>query len=295
MKYLIGLVIFFFSVNIFAKQQDIVAVVNDEPITMYEFTARKKMVIALNKVDNSDPHTDKQLNKNVLNLLIDEELLNQHAEKTGIKISEPEIDSAILTIEERNKMPKGYLLQYMRELGVSADSFKKQIKSDLIKYNIISNLSNSISVSPKELDIAVINSGYEDVNITAWIFTSLNSDEKNLNKMQKLQKTLTDCSNIENKLYADFAIGEKIERKLKDLGDKTKSVILDTNENSCSNVYQEDGKFKLVLVCTKKASVSGEEIDKVKGFLSNQKMSKKAEKFFKDLKSKAYINILLKD
>lgn len=295
MKYLIGLVIFFFSVNIFAKQQDIVAVVNDEPITMYEFTARKKMVIALNKVDNSDPHTDKQLNKNVLNLLIDEELLNQHAKKTGIKISEPEIDSAILTIEERNKMPKGYLLQYMRELGVSADSFKKQIKSDLIKYNIISNLSNSISVSPKELDIAVINSGYEDFNITAWIFTSLNSDEKNLNKMQKLQKTLTDCSNIENKLYADFAIGEKIERKLKDLGDKTKSVILDTNENSCSNVYQEDGKFKLVLVCTKKASVSGEEIDKVKGFLSNQKMSKKAEKFFKDLKSKAYINILLKD
>ena len=295
MKYLIGLIILFFSVNVSAKQQDIVAVVNDKPITMYEFTARKKMVIALNKVDNSDLNTDKQLNKNVLNLLIEEELLNQHAEKTGIKISEPEIDSAILTIEERNKMPKGYLLQYMRELGVSADSFKKQIKSDLIKYNIISNLSNSISVSPKELDIAVINSGYEDFNITAWIFTSLNSDEKNLNKMQKLQKTLTDCSNIENKLYADFAIGEKIERKLKDLGDKTKSVILDTNENSCSNVYQEDGKFKLVLVCTKKAFVSGEEIDKVKGFLSNQKMSKKAEKFFKDLKSKAYINILLKD
>ena len=36
--------------------------------------------------------------------------------------------------------------------------------------------------------------------------------------------------------------------------------ILDTNENSCSNVYQEDGKFKLVLICTKKASVAGEEI-----------------------------------
>jgi hypothetical protein len=262
---------------------------------MYEFTARKKMVIALNKVDNSDINTDKQLNKNVLNLLIEEELLNQHAEKTGIKISEPEIDSAILTIEERNKMPKGHLLQYMRELGVSADSFKKQIKSELIKYNIISNLSNSISVSPKELDVAVINSGYEDFNITAWIFASLNSDDKNLNKMQKLQKSLTDCNKVENKLYADFAIGEKIEGKLKDLGDKTKSVILDTNENSCSNIYQEDGKFKLVLVCSKKASVSGDEINKVKSFLSNQKMSKKAEKFFKDLKSKAYINILLNE
>jgi hypothetical protein len=295
MKYLISIIIFFFSVNVFAKQQDIVAIVNDKPITMYEFTARKKMIIALNKVDNSDLTTDKQLNKNVLNLLIDEELLNQHAEKTGIKISEPEIDSAILTIEERNKMPKGYLLQYMKELGINADSFKKQIKSELIKYNIVSSLSNSISVSPKELDVAVINSGYEDFNITAWIFTSLNPDNKNLNKMQKLQKAPTDCNKIENKLYADFASSEKIERKLKDLGDKTKSVILDTNENSWSNIYQEDDKFKLVLVCTKKASVSGDEIDKVKSFLSTQKMSKKAEKFFKDLKSKAYISILLND
>lgn len=295
MKYLISIIIFFFSVNLFAKQRDIVAIVNDKPITMYEFTARKKMVIALNKVDNSDLITDKQLNKNVLNLLIDEELLNQHAEKTGIKISEPEIDSAILTIEERNKMPKGYLLQYMKELGINADSFKKQIKSELIKYNIVSNLSNSISVSPKELDVAVINSGYEDFNIKAWIFTPLNSEDKNLNKMQKLQKTPTDCNKIENKLYADFAMGEKIERKLQDLGDKTKSVVLDTNENSWSNIYQEDDKFKLVLVCTKKASVSGDEIDKVKSFLSTQKMSKKAKKFFKDLKSRAYISILLND
>ena len=115
-------------------------------------------------------------------------MLNQHAEKQELKISEPEIDSAILTIEERNKMPKGYLLQYMKELGINADSFKKQIKSELIKYNIVSNLSNSISVSPKELDVAVINSGYEDFNITTWIFTSLNSEDKNLNKMQNFRK-----------------------------------------------------------------------------------------------------------
>ena len=38
---------------------------NQSPCT--NLPARKKMVIALNKVDNSDPHTDKQLNKNVLN------------------------------------------------------------------------------------------------------------------------------------------------------------------------------------------------------------------------------------
>ena len=36
MKYLIGIIIFFFSVNVFAKQQDIVAIVNDKPIKVLD-------------------------------------------------------------------------------------------------------------------------------------------------------------------------------------------------------------------------------------------------------------------
>lgn len=293
MKYLISTILLLVSLNVSAGQQDIVAIVNDKPITMYEFNARKKMAIALNKIDNSNPQVDSRLSKDILNILIEEELLNQHAEKVGSKISKAEIDNAISTIEERNKMPKGYLLQHIRELGVNIDSFKQQIKSELIKYNIISSLSNSVSVSPKELDVAVINSGYEDFDITAWVFTSIDSEKKTLNQMEKLKKQLSSCNKVEEKSYASFANGEKLDRKLKDLEDNTKSVILDTNENSSSNIYQEDDKFKLVLVCTKKASVSGEDITKVKTFLSNHKMSQKAAKFFKDLKAKAYIKILL--
>ncbi len=293
MKYLISTILLLISVTALAKQQDIVAIVNDKPITMYEFTARKKMAIALNKIDNSNPQIDAQLNKDIINILIEEELLNQHWQKGGAKISKEEIDNAISIIEQRNKMPKGYLLQYMRELGVNIDSFKKQITSELIKYNIINFLSNSVSVSPKELDVAIINSGYDDFDITAWLFTSFDIENKTLNQMEKLRKHLTSCDKIEEKSYAGFASGEKIEHKLKDLEDKTKSVIFDTKENSSSNIYQEENKFKLVFVCTKKASVSGDDINKVRTFLSNNKMSKKAAKFFKDLKSKAYIKILL--
>ena len=293
MKYLISTILLLVSLNVLAERQDIVAIVNDKPITMYEFNARKKMAIALNKIDNSNPQVDAQLSKDILNILIEEELLNQHAEKVGGKISKAEIDNAISIIEQRNKMPKGYLLQYMRELGVSIDSFKKQIKSELVKYNIINLLSNSVSVSPKELDVAVINSGYDDFDITAWMFTSFDSENKTLKQMEKLKKQLSSCDKVEEKLYANFASAEKLDCKLKDLEDKTKSVVLDTKENSSSNIYQEDNKFKLAFVCNKKVSVSGDDINKVKTFLSNNKMSKKAAKFFKDLKSRAYIKILL--
>jgi hypothetical protein len=293
MKYLISIVLLLVSFKAVAGKQDIVAIVNDKPVTMYEFNSRKQMVIALNKIDNSNPQVNSQLNKDILNILIEEELLNQHAEKVGGKISKAEIDNAISTIEERNKMPKGHLLQHLKELGVSIDSFRKQIKSELIKYNIINILSNSVSVSPKELDIAVINSGYDDFDITAWQFTSFDSNDNSLKQMKKLSKRISSCDKLEEKLYNSFATSTQLNCKLKDLNDKTKSVVLDTKENSSSEVYQEDNKFKLIFVCAKKSSISGNDINKVKIFLSNNKMSKKAAKFFKDLKSKAYIKILL--
>jgi hypothetical protein len=293
MKYLISIVLLLVSFKAVAGKQDIVAIVNDKPVTMYEFNSRKQMVIALNKIDNSNPQVNSQLNKDILNILIEEELLNQHAEKVGGKISKAEIDNAISTIEERNKMPKGHLLQHLKELGVSIDSFRKQIKSELIKYNIINILSNSVSVSPKELDIAVINSGYDDFDITAWQFTSFDSNDNSLKQMKKLSKRISSCDKLEEKLYNSFATSTQLNCKLKDLNDKTKSVVLDTKENSSSEVYQEDDKFKLIFVCAKKSSISGNDINKVKIFLSNNKMSKKAAKFFKDLKSKAYIKILL--
>ena len=104
MKYLISTILLLVSLNVLAERQDIVAIVNDKPITMYEFNARKKMAIALNKIDNSNPQVDAQLSKDILNILIEEELLNQHAEKVGGKISKAEIDNAISIIEQRNKI-----------------------------------------------------------------------------------------------------------------------------------------------------------------------------------------------
>jgi len=294
MKYLINILLLLISFNTVASAQDIVAIVNDKPITMYEFKARKQLMVALNRIDTSNPATDRHLNQEILNILIEEELLNQHSDKVGAKISKEEIDNAIAVIEQRNKMPKGYLLEYMAKLGVNLDSFKKQIKGELIKYNIVNSLSNSVSISPKELDVAVINSGFEDFDISAWVFTSNDEEEKTLHQMQKLKKTLTNCDKVQEKSYSSFATAEKIDRKLKNLEDKTKSVVLDAKEGSSSNIYQEDGKFKLVLICAKKAGVSGDDINKVKTFLSNQKMSKKAAKFFKDLKAKAYVKVLMK-
>lgn len=291
-RYFFSAIVILICFSAFAKKGDIVALVNDKPITLYDFNARKKMAVTLNKIDISNPAVEHQLNKDIVNILIEEELLNQYAEKLGNKISKEEVDGAIATIEQRNNMPKGYLLQYIQEMGVDVNSFKQQIRGELIKYNIINTLSNSVSVSPSEIDVAYINSGTGDFITESWIFTSFDESDQSLNKMEKLKKQLPNCSKVEEKMYKDFANAEKFTGKVKSLDDKTKSVILDTKSGKTSNIYQEAGKFKLVLVCSKKSSVSGEDENKVRAFLSNHKMSRKAAKFFKDLRAKAYVKIL---
>lgn len=293
MKKILSLFVVLFSVSVLANLPDIVAIVNDQPITKYDFESRKKMAVVLNNIDVSDPTMDVRLNSDILNILIEEELLNQHAEKVGGAVSKADLDNAIATIEQRNNMPKNGMRAYLTEKGLDTESFRKQIKGELIKYNIISSLSQSVSVSQMELDVALINNNDQDFDVEIWVFTSRETGDKSLSQMQLLKKRLVSCNKVEDKLYTDFADGEKFDRPLKQMPDKTQSVVLDTKIGSSSRVYKEENKFKLVFVCKKDPAISSGDLNKIKSFLSNKKMSQKAAKFFKDLRAKAYIKLMI--
>lgn len=292
MKKLISIFLVLLTFNALADLPDVVAFVNDQPITKYDFESRKKMILVLNNIDASEPEVSRQIDRDILNILIEEELLNQHAEKVGGEIKEEEIDNAILSIEQRNKMPKGGMAAHMKANNLDMETFRKQIKGELIKSNIINSLSQSISVSPNEMEIALINS-YQDFDIEAWIFTSRHGDEKSKKNMQLLKKRLTSCNKVDDKLYADFADGEKFDRKLSALPENTQSVVLDTKVGTSSNIYKQGDLFKMVFVCKKDSGVSKNDLNKIKSFLSNKKMSKKATKFFKDQKMKSNIKIMV--
>ena len=293
MNKLLCLFLILFSATAFAKMPDIIALVNDKPITKYDLETRKQMARVLNNIDSSDPSLEARLNSDIINILIEEELLNQHAQKVGGTISEEEINQSIETIEQRNNMSKGGMRTYLVEKNVDIDSFRKQIKGELLKHNIINSLSRSVSVSPTELDVAIINSGNQDLNVEAWVFTSRKSEDKDLRNMQLLKKRLIACDKVVDKLYVEFADGEKFDRKLLEMPVKTQSIILDTKVGSSSSIYKEDDKFKMVLVCKKNTDVSNGDLNKLKSFLSNKKMSKKAVKFFRDLRSQAYVKIMI--
>jgi len=292
MKKFISFIIILFVNTAFADIPDIVAVVNDKPITKYDFEPRRKMAILLSNIDTSNPTISARLNQDILNILIEEEMLNQHLEKIGRKISKEELSNAISSMEQQRKMQKGGIKEYLSEKGVDMSSFEKQIRGELIKHQIINSLSQSVSVSEEELQFTAINAD-QNLEVEAWVFTSKKNDNDSFEKMKNLRRKLYSCNKMDEKIYQKFADGEKFDRNLKEMQNNTKSVVVDTQVGSSGSVYQENGRFKLVFVCKKDNKASDNELNKIKSFLSNKKMSQKAQKFFKDLKEKSYIQKMI--
>lgn len=293
MKKLFGLFIILLSINVCADMPDIVASVNDYPITRHDFESRKDLIISLNNVDLSEPFAEMKLNSQILDSLIDEELLNQHAQKIGANITREQLDKAILSVEERNNMQPGGMAIYLQERGLDIETYRRQIRAEMIKQNIVNSMSYSVSVSENEVDTVLNNAKNENYDIEAWVFTSKSNSEKNLNQMKSLRSKLKSCDKMNEKAFEKFADAEKFDRKFSKLPDNTKSVIMDTKVGSFSPVYKEDDSFKLVFVCKKDRTITSAELTNLETSLSNRKTSQKALKLFKDLRSKAYINIMM--
>ena len=279
-----------------AKLPDIVAVVNDQPITANDFKARKKMILSLSGIDEDDARMNMRLlDRNILNTLIEEELLNQYTAKNRHKISEKEIANGIRITEERNKIPEGQLIPYLQSRGISVESFKAQIKGELIKSDIAGALSRSVSISPKELDIAIINVAAKDFDVQAYLATAKENDDQHYTALQKLRKQLS-CQNVNEKLYRNFASVQKYEGKISNLPSKTQTIVQEADLGVPSTPYTQDNQLQMARVCKREVIyLSNQDQARLTAFLSNKKMSQKAQKLFRDMKAKAYIKIYLPD
>ncbi|AJQ52097.1 SurA N-terminal domain-containing protein [Rickettsia conorii] len=293
MRNLLLIITVFFTFNVAqASLPNIVASVNDEPITLNEFRARKKMIMALNNVESLTPAQDKQLSDLALKSLIDESLLFQYAGDR--EILQEEIDNAIKSIEDRNKMPHGSLLQYLKSRSVNPDSFISQIKSELIKMNILSSLSRSVQVSNKEIDVAILSSDQKDVEISMQVFTSKDGGNKAFTQMNNLKNRLTKCVDVKKSLYDNFATMQIITDKLSKIEGIKQTIVKDLTPDKASNVFKVNNKFEITLVCSKKIlNVNEDENNYVVNFLTNKKISQKAQKMFENMRKKAAIKIML--
>ncbi|MFP6730704.1 MAG: peptidylprolyl isomerase [Alphaproteobacteria bacterium] len=134
------------------EMQRIAAVVNDEAISFFDVFERVKLVVATSGLDGS-PGVIQRITPQVLRALIDEHLRLQEGVRRNIDVSEDEIDRAINTIEQDNRMPSGSFLKFLEENRISVETLETRVRSELVWSKLVNRrVRRSVTISDEDID-----------------------------------------------------------------------------------------------------------------------------------------------
>ncbi len=161
--------------------QRIVALVNDDVISLYDLQSRLRLALVSSGLQGT-PEDVGRLQPQVLRGLIDEKLQAQEANRLGISVAEAEINEAITRIERSNRMNPGGFDEFIRQANVERATIHEQIRVGLAWQKVIQRrLRPTLEVSDEEIDeqIERLASGQgRTENLLAEIFLAVDSPEQ---------------------------------------------------------------------------------------------------------------------
>ena len=188
-NYLLFLIILIIFNKLHATKIEILAKVNNQIITNIDLESRLNLAIEISNIPD-EVKFRKQIRQQMLNLLIDENLKIQEAERYGILISSAEVYSEISILEQRLKLPKDSLIKSFKKKNIPEIVIYNQIRGQLLWNKIISvRIANNISISNKQTEEAlknfIKNSGEVEYNISE-IFISSNLNNEEISSEEKI-------------------------------------------------------------------------------------------------------------
>ncbi len=259
-KYFLFVFIFIIHSNLNTTKIEILAKINNQIITNIDLEYRLNLAMEISNIPN-EVKFRKQIRQQMLNLLIDENLKIQEAEKYGILISSAEVYSEISRLEQRLKLPKDTLIKNFREKNIPEIVIYNQIRGQLLWNKIISyRIANNISISNKQKEEAlqnvINNSGEVEYNISEiYISSSSNNLEDSLeeriysiyNKANPsnftiLAQQFSDGALNINSWYRESALNKEVINAIKNL--KIGNITKPIKTNSGVHIYLLNDKRK---------------------------------------------------
>ncbi len=114
--------------------QGIAAIVNNEIITGYDLNARIRFTLFSSGLS---PDLYKRIAPQVLGALIDEKLKLQEATRKKIRVPRKDLQRAIRSVEQRNKLLPGGMINLLKSNRIDPSTFERQIESDLAWNSIV--------------------------------------------------------------------------------------------------------------------------------------------------------------
>ncbi len=135
--------------------QRIIAVVNEDAVSLFDLRERIKMFIFSSNMRDSAKMRER-LAPQVLRALIDEKLQKQAAKRDNIEVDRKEVDKALRSIEKQNGMPTGGLKIRLEEAGVRMSTLVDQIETTIAWSKLINRrMTRNIVIGDNQIDEAL--------------------------------------------------------------------------------------------------------------------------------------------
>jgi peptidyl-prolyl cis-trans isomerase SurA len=324
--FLTFLSIFFLSLNqtSFAETIDrIVAIVDDEVITMSELNEKLKPIIEKNLLTKPSKQQMQTLYNQILPQIIDEKIAENEIKKRNIKVGDEDVDFAINNILLQNSLTKEQLAERLGMEGITLDDYKKDIKNQILRSKLINfAVKAKVVVSEEEIDNFIkketgalpekIEAG--EVYILDQISVSIknNTNPKEIEDSEK--KIFAAKEELENgkkfydvaKTYSDLyneALPDKGITagafKLEEISPAFREQVTQLKSGKTTDIIKTGDGFYIFMLKEKIAgdkkfkNVDNRKRNEVREFLFKEKLNQTFQEWLKELRSKSSIRILL--
>jgi peptidyl-prolyl cis-trans isomerase SurA len=280
---LLGFTLLFSAVS---AQAATVVTVNGQPITDVQVAQR----LALHKIEGKNNRTA------ALNELIDESLQIQEAERLGFKVSEADIDDAVLDVARQIKVSASNLTQILTDNGVPMSTLRSRLKANIAWAKVTQAVvSSRVQVSEADIDararqkLTAANSF--DYILKEVLFIGSNASKRTAEANQ-YKKSFRGCDTaVELSLsYTDAAVRDVGRRHATQFPEALADELSKLNVGGITKPRVVEGGVSMLAVCAKSTSEDTTYIaNNIRQDTGTKGMQAEASKYLAEIKAKAQI------
>ncbi len=299
----------------------IVAVVNDEVITLSELEQRAEPIFQqyLKNVKDSvvSDEKKKEIFAKILPQLIDEHLIKKEIEKLGIRVSSADVDATVSRICEENNLTLEQLENKLASGGFSLADYKKEIRQQIERSELINAQVKSKIVVTDEQVFAYLKdhpvSGVDvQGNAPRYVLQHIcivpkepaDPDSKALAR-KKAEKALSELKAGKDFVAVAAQYSDSPDSKdngflgaftEKDMAPFVRDAVVGLKPGAFSNIVDTPMGFqifRLKTIETGTRKVDKKRIEQVRNELYRKQVNARFEQWLQDLRSRSTIRILL--
>ncbi len=138
-----------------AQEASIAATVNGQAISVMDLVNRTRLVMFGAGLAATEENMNR-LMPQILTALIDETLQRQEAEAQNVTVRKQEVEKALASMEERNRLPPGGLDEFLSSKGIDKSALEYQVESSIAWAKLVDRrLRPQVEIADEEVDEAL--------------------------------------------------------------------------------------------------------------------------------------------